>query len=278
MNLVNWILNLAGLFLWIDWRTASAANRPQPVISLASALRETGKRRSRGWNSLGGVAALLALRPFFYYTIGSAVEWTPVMDLLAISLPFRSDQLDRMFAYSTVSFAVTLGFYYGCLLFVAAVRTAKPETEVMRRFTRAQLGWLMLAPRPLKLALPFLAVAAGWFLLVPILVFLEIMPSLPPSQILWQQAGTLAASALLAWRWFLVALFLLYALNTYVYLGTHPAWEYLAEICGALLRPLWFLRIGKLDFAPFAAIALLLGLTEVLVRPFVIEWFGRTVA
>ena len=41
MNWLHWILNFAALLLWIDWRTGRAANQPQPVISLASALRET---------------------------------------------------------------------------------------------------------------------------------------------------------------------------------------------------------------------------------------------
>ena len=31
MNLIDWILNLAGLFLWIDWRSGAISKRPRSI-------------------------------------------------------------------------------------------------------------------------------------------------------------------------------------------------------------------------------------------------------
>lgn len=275
MNLIHWILNLAALFLWIDWRTGRATAQPQPVISLASALRET-HRAPRAWGSLIAVLLILLVRPFFYHTVGASLDWTPVTDVLAISIPWRSDLLGRMFVYSTVGFGVTLVYYYGCILFVSAANAGSPKTEVLRRFIRAQLGWLDHLPWFLKLLAPFVAVAVSWAALVPILVQLGMLPATPPPAVLWSQAGILAVAALLVWKWFFVVLFLLHALNTYVYLGTHPVWPFIESVGAKLLKPLFFLRAGKLDLAPFAAIALILVLTEWLVRPWVFNLFERT--
>lgn len=275
MNWIHWILNIAALLLWIDWRTGRAASQPQPVISLASALRDTGRRRSRGWGSFAAFLALVLVRPFFYVNVGAAVNWTPVPSVLGVSLPFRSDIFERMAAYSTAGYLLTIGFYYGCVLFVSAVRTTAPEAEVMRRFLRAQLGWLDRWPSGLKVILPFVGAALFWAAAVPVLVWLEIAPSMPKAESLWAQAGLFGMASILAWRWFFAVLFVLHALNTYVYLGTHPAWVFLGEVGNGMLRPLQLLRIGKLDLAPLVATAMLFTVTELFVRPFALRWFER---
>src|SRR5262245_59060699 len=104
MNLIDWILNLACLFLWIDWRSGTLARHPHSVLSLASAVRPAERRIGTGWGSLGVLLLILVIRPCFYYSIGSKLLWTPQFDLLAFSLPWRSDLLGRMYLYSTISF------------------------------------------------------------------------------------------------------------------------------------------------------------------------------
>lgn len=275
MNLIDWILNLAGLFLWIDWRTGRAAQRPAKVISLASALRETGRRRSKGWSSLAGLVGLLLLRPFVYRSLGSSLEWTPVMDVLALSLPFRSDLIDRMFVYSTLSFCLTLGSFYSILLFLSAPPSKAPESEVLRRFLRAQLSFLDKLPWFAKMLLPFAGVALFWSGLVPALTRFGIMPAVPRPSILWAQAGIIALASVILWSWFFVILFLLQCVNTYVYLGAHPFWTFVSEVSAGFLKPLSFLRWGKFDASPFAAIILLVAAAELL-RPWVVQLFQGT--
>jgi hypothetical protein len=276
MNLLHWILNIAALFLWIDWRTGQAAKQPQPLISLASALRATTRNRARGWGSLAGFAGLVLLRPLVYQTIGSALNWTPTIEVMGLTLSWRSNLFDRIFAYSTISFALTLGYYYGCLLFLDTVRPQAPEAEGIQRFIRAQLGWLARLPWFCKVLLPFLAAGLAWAALVPILVWLGLMPAVPAAPLLWTEAGILAIASILAWRWFFAVFFLLYLLNTYVYFGNHPFWNFVAATGTKLLKPLSSLRIGKVEFAPFVAIALLFAASELLIRPASLQMFERT--
>src|SRR6476620_3160728 len=120
MNLIDWILNLAGLFLWIDWRSGTLARQPRPPLSLASAVRPAERRLPAEFGSLAVLAFILLVRPCFYYSIGSKLGWTPQLDLLAISLPWRSDLLGRMYLYSTISFLLTLGFFYAAMFLLSA--------------------------------------------------------------------------------------------------------------------------------------------------------------
>ena len=64
----------------------------------------------------------------------------------------------------------------------------------------------------------------------------------------------------LAWKYLITSLLLLYLLNSYVYLGNHAFWNFLAATARNLLAPLGILplRLGKIDFAPVLAIAAVL--------------------
>ena len=57
----------------------------------------------------------------------------------------------------------------------------------------------------------------------------------------------------LIWRWkyFIVGILLLHLLNSYVYFGNHPFWNFVNATARNLLYPLrWLpLRVGKVDFA-----------------------------
>ena len=56
----------------------------------------------------------------------------------------------------------------------------------------------------------------------------------------------------------------LHLLNTYVYLRGHPTWNFINATGKRLLAPLkpLPLRLGKMDFAPLVAIALIYGGAE----------------
>ena len=56
----------------------------------------------------------------------------------------------------------------------------------------------------------------------------------------------------------MAALLTLHLLNSYIYFGRHPVWNYVDVTAKTLLRPLKKipLRIGKADFAPIVGIAL----------------------
>ncbi len=128
MALIDFILNLAGLLLWLTWRSA----RFDPLVkrtpaTLIGTLRRAEPRRLRRWHLLAALGGLLLLRAGFYWQIGSALHpvWTGTLDLGVIPLSFRSDSFSRMVLYSIFSFALTLGVFYLWLLLLSIL--AGPE-------------------------------------------------------------------------------------------------------------------------------------------------------
>ncbi len=61
-------------------------------------------------------------------------------------------------------------------------------------------------------------------------------------------------------KFFLVAVFALHLLNSYVYLGEFPLWSFVNITARDLLRPIkWIpLQAGKIDLAPVVAIVVVL--------------------
>lgn len=277
MNIIDWILNVAGVFLWIDWRSGPIG-RPRSVLSIASTLRPTSRGAAQGLGSLAALLAILLIRPFFYYSLGPAVNWTAALNFLAISIPMRSDLLARMFLYSTLSFAIALGFYYSWLFLLAAVNRPKgaaSDEDVMNRFVRGQLGWLDRIPWWLKIFIPSIVAALGWAGLALLFMHLGLLPEMQNPDALRAQAGAFAIAAVLTWKWLLVFIFLVHMLNLYVYLGTHPAWTYLSGTARKLLSPLSFLQIGKFDVSPIIGVVVVLATSQLFLKPLVADIFRR---
>jgi len=270
MNLLDAILNLAGLVLWADWRAGMLASKaPVSVLSLANSLKRTERAPLRPWFSLGGLALLLVVRAFLYHSIGSAVNWTALLDLGAITLPFRTDYLSRAFLFSFGSFALLLGAVYSGLLLVAAVDFRVPAEHPVKRFVRAQLGWLGKLPAGLLLLLPMAVSTLAWVGAASPLSWLELLPADRPARQVWAQGASLGLASYLVWRWALIGLFAAHLLNAHVYLGDHPIWDYLSRVSATLLSPVRFLRLPKFDFAPVFGILAVIGFAEFAAKPLV---------
>jgi len=58
----------------------------------------------------------------------------------------------------------------------------------------------------------------------------------------------------------------LHVINSYLYLGKIPFWQFVSMTAKNFLRPLSFLRLrlGKIDLAPLAGIAIVLVVAELL--------------
>jgi hypothetical protein len=141
----------------------------------------------------------------------------------------------------------------------------------MHRFIRGQLGPLEKIPWLVKLLLPSLAAAFAWVAFGTVLIELELLPELRTPNAIWGQAGALALASFLAWKWLLVAVFLLHLLNIYVYLGTHPLWSYLSGTARRILAPLSLLHFGKIDLAAVAGIAIVFAVSDLLIKPAVVH-------
>ena len=73
MSYVDFILNLAGLLLWIKWRSLpfDPFNKRTPA-TLVGTLRRAAPSHFRRWHLLAGIGLLLVLRALVYWWIGSA--------------------------------------------------------------------------------------------------------------------------------------------------------------------------------------------------------------
>ncbi|HUL51316.1 MAG TPA: hypothetical protein VLU94_01900 [Candidatus Nitrosotalea sp.] len=267
MSLLDFILNLAALLLWLNWRAVelSAATRPS-VLSLASALKRAEPKPVNRWSYLIGLSALLIVRALFYWQAGPPLNWTPFIHLGTIALPFHSEAFSRMFLFSFSGFLVTIGFFYLALILLSVVNRKVLDTDPLQRIVRLQLGAMARLPGVVRIAVAFLVVTFLWLLLNRPLVSLGL--SAPPvsSSVLCQQSIAIGLGIFLSWKYVIVVLLIAYSLNSYVYLGSSLIWNYVNMTGRNLLAPLrWLpLGIGKADFAPVVGIALVLVIAHYL--------------
>jgi uncharacterized protein YggT (Ycf19 family) len=261
MGLIDSILNVVCLLLWLNWRSIPRATPEKaPAVSLAATLKKAGPGRAFRWASLAFLAALLAGRGVFYWNVGAALNWTPSLRLGVVSLPFRSDQFGRIMLFSVLSFILVLAIAYAWILLISAINRRVPPDEPIQRLIRMQLGWVDRWPVVLKLAAPVVGAALLWGLGSPGLVQLGLLPAPASTTHLWKQALLLGLTSLLSWKFLLLGICALYMLNSYVYFGRSSFWSYVNLTGANLLRPLqrWPVCMGKVDFSPLLAIALVL--------------------
>jgi uncharacterized protein YggT (Ycf19 family) len=271
MGLTHFILNLAGLLLWLNWRSI----RFDPLVktspaTLAGTLRRAEPSLSKRWHLLAGLGALLVLRAVLYWQIGSAVDWTPSFHLGGVDLviPFRSDSWWRMVLFSALSFAETLGVCYLWLLLLSLVNGAAADSDLLQKLVRVHLGRVNRWPWPVKLLLPLLISLACWYLLSLLLSRLGIIPPPLSNTHRLEQALVIGLGSYLSWRYLIGCLLALHLVGAYVYLGDQPFWGFIASTGRNLLAPLrWVpLRLGKVDFAPLVGIALVFFAAELAER------------
>lgn len=265
MSWIDWILNLAGWLLWLKWRSVAFESVTQPIgVSLAGTLRRAESRPSRRSFPLLFLAVLLGLRAVFYWHIGSAMNWMPNLQLGSVVIGFRSDYFGRMLLFSLLSFGQLLAVFYLWLLLLSALDRPQATPDNFQKLVRLHLGWVARWPRAIKLLLPLFAGTLVWVLLQYLLVLAGLMPAPRSPLHLWEQALVMGLGSYLAWKFLAVGLLLVHLLNSYVYLGNGPFWNYVNNHARQLLRLLaWLpLHAGRVDFAPVGGIALVFGLAE----------------
>lgn len=255
MGYVDFILNLAGLLLWLNWRSIrfDPLEKRTPA-TLMGTLRPAEPKKLRRWHLLFFIVGLLLLRALIYRWIGGMTNWTGQLNLQVVVLSFRSDLLDRIMLFSFLSFGLALGIFYVGLLLLSLLKGPDP----IHRLIKIPLGLLDDWPAWVKILLPFIVAAVAWWSLSWWLDWLQI--SLPPVSQAHriEQALTVGLASYLVWEYPLVALLMLHLLSSYIYFGRHPIWNYVDQTSRKLLRPLKGipLRAGRFDFAPLVALAL----------------------
>jgi hypothetical protein len=265
MGLIHFILDLAALLLWLNWRAkpydALAAATP---ATLVGTLRRAESRPVKRWYFLAALIGLLLLRAVLYRALGPALNWTGQLNLGVTSLAFKSDLFDRMLLFSVLSFAVTLVVFCFWLLLLAILGRGDRESISPVRLARAQLGFSDGWPVWLKLLLPFLTGFTSWWALTWPLSAWSLIPSPGSEMVRLAQAGLVGLGSYLAWKYLVLALLGLHLLHNHVYFGPNPLWSFVDQAARLLLAPLRFLplRLARLDLAPVVGIGLVLLFTH----------------
>jgi uncharacterized protein YggT (Ycf19 family) len=267
MGLIDLILNLAGVLLWLSWRSI----RSDPLVktlpaTLVGTLRRAEPRRIRGWQLLLGLGTLLLLRALFYRQIGSDADWTPKLDLFFVVLAFPSRLPPGHFlpalVFSLLSFLRILIIIYFWLLALVAINRRNEAPDPLQKLLCLYLGPLARLPLVLQVLLPLVLVTGLWVALHPALAHLQITGRVPSNARLAEQGLLVGLALYLTLQYPLPVILLLYLFTSYVYLGKSPLWDFIEATARNLLTPLRALplRIARVDFAPLAGVLLILFL------------------
>ena len=260
MGIVDFILNLAGLLLWLNWRSI----RFDPLMkrtpaTLMGTLRPAAPQKMRRWHLLLFLVALLFLRAVLYHWL--APFWIYKLDFGLVVPSFRSDWFGGMILFSFLSFVVMLGAFYVALLFLSLLAGPDP----IHALVKVPLGRMDDWSRGLKLLLPFLVTAIAWWLVSWVFSGMQILPPISMAT-RFEQACVIGLESYLVWKFPAGVLLLLYLLSSYIYFGKHPFWKYIGTTSQTLLglskRLPFPLRVGKVDFAPVLGLAVIFLLAE----------------
>jgi hypothetical protein len=267
MGLIDFILNLAGVLLWLSWRSIRSDSlvKTRPA-TLIGTLRRAEPRRMKGWQLLAGLGALLVLRAVLYRQIGPDAGWTPKLDLFFIVLAFPSRLPPGHFlpalVFSLLSFARILIIGYFWLLALVVINRRNAEPDPLHKMLRLHLGPVARWPLLLQVLLPLLSITFLWIALHPLLAQLEITSRVRSNAHLVEQGLLIGFALYFTLQYPLPVFLLLHLFASYIYFGRNPLWDFIEATARNLLVPLrWLpLRIALLDFAPLAGVLLILFL------------------
>lgn len=262
MGYIDFILNLAALLLWFSWRAARLPPGSSSPNTLLGVLKRPASKAVPAWWPAAILLGLLFIRSFLYWNLGSALEWTPHLNLVVFAVPFRSEFWGRMLLFSGLSFALVLLEFYCGLLLLTLVNPHALETGPLQKLTRQQLGPVANWPAGVLWLLPALISGLLWFAVGPLFTKTGLVPPVKSLAHLSQQAMLLGLAAYLAWQWPVILVLLLHLLNSHIYLGAHPFWDLVTATARNLLHPLRRapLMLGRLDLSPVLGMALVWGL------------------
>jgi uncharacterized protein YggT (Ycf19 family) len=276
-HLIDFILNVAGLLLWLNWRSIrfDPALRARPA-TLAGTLRRAEPLRLKRWHFLAGLGGLLFFRALFYWQVGPAVYWTPTLDLVVVSLAFRGHFFWPVLLFSILSFARCALVFFFWLLILAIVNRREVEPGALQRLATLHLGRAARWPAWAQALAPVFLPAAFWLLLHPVLLHAGVTN---PAHGWIQLAGQgllVGISVYFSLKFLVPAILLLHLVASYVFLGNSPLWDFISTTARNWLKPLNILplRFGRVDFAPILGIILILLLLHALPN-YLFGWLNR---
>lgn len=268
---IDFILNVAGLLLWLNWRSVrlDPFNRGIPA-TLAGTVRRAEPMRLKRWHFLAALAGLLFVRAFFYAHIGPAVNWTPRLNLTvvmpAFPLAIRSHAFLSALLFSVLSFARVLIVFYFWLLAIAVLDRRVTNPDPLQKILLLQLGRAARWPLFVQVILPVLAIAGLWMLFHPLLMFVGVTTTVRSNAVLLAQGLMIGLNLYLSLKYLLLAFLVAHLIASYVYLGANPVWDLINTTARNILSPLnrLPLRFGRVDLAPVIGIIFIALLLYVL--------------
>jgi uncharacterized protein YggT (Ycf19 family) len=277
MSLIDFILNVAGILLCLNWRSVST----DPFTSgtpatLLSTVKRAQPMRVKRWHYLAALAGLLVVRAVFYWQVGPAVNWTPKLGLFFVVLTFRGAFFLPSLFFSMLSFLQAFVVFYFWLLVLAALNRNASGSDPIQKMISLQLGSLSRWRWFAQTFTPFFAVAALWIILHPAMVYTGVTNRIPSSLHLVEQSLLAGAAIFLSLKYFLPAFLAVHLVTSYIYLGKSPLLDFSSLTARNILGPLdrLSLRAGKIDLAPIFGIVLILLLLHALPN-FALAYLGR---
>jgi uncharacterized protein YggT (Ycf19 family) len=276
VDIIDFILNVACLLLWFNWRGARfdplTASKP---ATLTGTLRRAEPMRFGRWLLPAALVTLLFVRALFYRQLGPAIKWTPYLDFGVVSLAFRSDRFWLMELFSALSFFRALVIFYFWLFFLSAVNGSTGATDPFQKLIRLHLGPMARWKWIWQLLLPALMATAAWMVLHPFLARAGVSRPVAIGHLALQ--GLIVGGGLIFTLKYLIPAFLFaHLITSYIYFGRNPFWDFVALTASNLLAPIRRLplQLGKVDFAPLIGIILVLLLLHTLPN-FILAWLNK---
>lgn len=259
MALLNLLLDLVALVLLLTGLGIGARTPVRRAGTLLGSLTLAEGSRARRWPLFGSLVALLALRPLLYAPLAEVTGWVPAWNPTPATVPFRADFARRLLAFSVLSFGWTLFQFLTWIFFAAVLARGTREPSAWSRFFNDMLGPLSRLPSVLMILVPTVVAGLIWMAASVPLHWMDLLPAVHSWKQLASQAALIGAGVWISVGWMLCGLLLLRLINTYVYLGTHPFWDFVHQVGGVALRPLEWMpaRIGKLDLTALIGAAIL---------------------
>ncbi len=264
LDLVDFILNVAGLLLWLSWRSLrlDPFHRGVPA-TLSGTVRRAEPTRIKRWHFLLALGVLLVVRAFFYGQIGAAVNWAPKLDLTVVTPAFPLTKrvlFLSVLLYSVLSFVRILVIFYFWLLAVAMINRRVTNPDSLQKLLLVQLGRVARWPLFLQLLLPIIASVALWALCHPLLLHVSATTPVKSNVLLLEQGLVLGFCLYVSLKILVGAFLAAYIVATYVYLGNNPVWDFITVTSRNILSPLKRLplRAGRMDFTPLLVIVLII--------------------
>src|SRR5579862_6025327 len=130
MGTIDFLLNVAGLLLWLSWRSMrfDPLVRSAPVTLLGT-LKRAEPRRIKGWQLALALLSLVVLRAVLYQLVGAPADWTPKLNLEMVVLAFRSDLFYAALLFSCLSLARAFVVLYFWMLVLAMINRSNTEPD-----------------------------------------------------------------------------------------------------------------------------------------------------